>query len=102
VRGDAHGAGRGGRTPWLPRGGAHALAAVAVGGALCQPKQRKGSCMGEKEKGWWLWRLGVGMKNSQAQGKSTPIYRSSPRVRVFLSGPNGLGWAGPKYEFGLR
>jgi hypothetical protein len=69
----------------------------------CASQNReRGVGVGEKEKGWWLWRLGVGMKNSQAQGKSTPIYRSSPRVRVFLSGPNGLGWAGPKYEFGLR
>jgi hypothetical protein len=36
---------------------------------------------------------GVGVENFQV---STPIYRSSPRVRVFLSGPNGLGWAWPK------
>jgi hypothetical protein len=33
---------------------------------------------------------GVGVENFQV---STPIYRSSPRVRIFLSGPNGLGWA---------
>jgi hypothetical protein len=41
---------------------------------------------------------GVGMENFQV---STPIYRSSPRVRV-LNGPNwaGLGW--PKHEIGLR
>jgi hypothetical protein len=35
---------------------------------------------------------GVGMENFQV---STPIYRSSPRVRVFC-GPIGLGWIWPK------
>jgi hypothetical protein len=37
---------------------------------------------------------GVGVKNCQVQGRSTPIYRKMLGLG-FLSGPNGLGWAGP-------
>jgi hypothetical protein len=37
---------------------------------------------------------GVGVQNSQGQGRSTPIYRKMLGLG-FLSGPNGLGWAGP-------
>jgi hypothetical protein len=36
---------------------------------------------------------GVGMENFQV---STPIYRSSPRVRVSLAGWARLEWAWPK------
>jgi hypothetical protein len=44
---------------------------------------------------------GVGVKICQV---STPIYRSSPRVRVFLVGLMGwvLNGLGPKHVIGLR
>jgi hypothetical protein len=40
------------------------------------------------------WRVGV--KNCQVQERGTSIYRHEVGLG-FLSGPIGLGWAGPKY-----
>jgi hypothetical protein len=42
---------------------------------------------------------GVGMENSQVQGERARIYRHVLGL-VFLSGPNGLGWAGPNTKPG--
>jgi hypothetical protein len=42
---------------------------------------------------------GVGMENSQVQGERDPIYRRVLGLG-FLSGPNGLGWAGPNTKPG--
>ena len=54
-----------------------------------------------KEKETWKEKVaarkirGVGMENSQVQGRSTSIYRHGLGLG-FLSGPNGLEWAWPK------
>jgi hypothetical protein len=42
---------------------------------------------------------GVGMENSQVQGERDHIYRRVLGLG-FLSGPNGLGWAGPTTKLG--
>jgi hypothetical protein len=42
---------------------------------------------------------GVGVQNSQVQGERDPIYRHVVGLG-FLSGPIGLGWAGPNTKLG--
>jgi hypothetical protein len=39
------------------------------------------------------------VQNSQVQGERTPIYRHVVGLG-FLSGPIGLGWAGPNTKLG--
>jgi hypothetical protein len=89
---------RWGRRPPVPaarqekQGECRAMAGLAP---CALPAARGGRSQGEKK-----WRLGknrgVGMENFQV---STPIYRSSPRVRVSY-GPIGLGWIWPKHSNG--
>jgi hypothetical protein len=43
---------------------------------------------------------GVGVQNNQVQGERVRIYRHEVGLG-FLSGPIGLGWAGPKHLIGL-
>jgi hypothetical protein len=58
------------------------------GSAVCV-WERKKKVVVAREK----WRVGV--KNCQVQEKGTYIYRHEVALG-FLSGPIGLGWAGPK------
>jgi hypothetical protein len=39
------------------------------------------------------------VQNNQMQGERAPIYRRALGLG-FLSGPNGLGWAGPNTKSG--
>jgi hypothetical protein len=73
----------------------------------CYARNREGRrlCVREKERGEERVAArenrGVGVENFQV---STPIYRSSSRVRVFLVGLMGwvLNGLGPKHVIGLR
>ncbi|PWZ19131.1 hypothetical protein Zm00014a_036439 [Zea mays] len=79
--------------------------AMAVGGAMgawssapCALLPWDACCAMEKKKGRLLWRLekneGWECKIAQVQGERAAIYRETLGLGL-LSGPNGLGWAGP-------
>jgi hypothetical protein len=94
---------RGGRAPWagkLLAMGAHNHGVEELPGGCCR---REGGdrreCVRGREKEKREWRLGVGSGNFLQLAKGRPHIYRHVRARVlvgFLSGPNGLGWAGPK------
>jgi hypothetical protein len=79
-----------GKKAWAPSMGAAAPCSGVREGAWAAAVREKTG----KEKVAARRIRGVGVQNSQGQGRSTPIYRKKARVRV-SNGPNGLGWAGP-------
>jgi hypothetical protein len=82
------------RAPWLGRVEQGSLVAAAdlskeEEGAW-ERKKRARRLVEEK------WRLGGEMENFQFARERAPIYRRALGLG-FLSGPIGLGWAGPKH-----
>jgi hypothetical protein len=80
--------------------GAHNHGVEELPGGCCR---REGGdrreCVRGREKEKREWRLGVGSGNFLQLAKGRPHIYRHVRARVlvgFLSGPNGLGWAGPK------
>jgi hypothetical protein len=94
--------GGGGPRPWKKRAcwGGDELGARLLGShgrplrAGCCAWEEEGLLAAGKKEEWEC-------KIAQVQGERAAIYRRKLRVRV-SNGPNGLGWAGPKYSNGPR
>jgi hypothetical protein len=84
------------RTPWEELLGDGALSAAVW-------ERGRRMVWGRRVAGCWVWRLGVRSGNFLQLAKGRPHIYRHVRVRVlvgFLSGPNGLGWAGPNTKSG--